>query len=273
MSRVAWQVPARRATLVAIPRGGGLRDQDFAAPALAGRPAISLQVVGNRRKDVTRRRPDIPPSITVEVLGEFQIARGHELDLTHGAGPRASQPGHLDVAVIEDLERREQLAAEERGTPPLPGQRGERRDGRPHAAEAAEVRLDAPDRGDDRRRHAIARADLFEQRRLARECRAPARHQLRRQQPRQIFLERQDRLRLAPIALDDDRQRLFDIRQRRVDGLRSNAARERFRAHAGEEVGKRRAGVLGGGSVRCRDGDDHEQHARANAAPGQCTKN
>ena len=56
---------------------------------LAGGPAVALQVVGDRREDVRRRRPDVAPAVTVEVLGELQIARRHELRLTHRAGPRA----------------------------------------------------------------------------------------------------------------------------------------------------------------------------------------
>ena len=77
----------------------------------------------------------------------------------------------VDVAAIEDLERVEQLAAEERRAARIPRERRERRDGRAHAAEAAEVRLHAPDGDDDPRRHAVALADLVEQLALRRERR------------------------------------------------------------------------------------------------------
>ena len=65
----------------------------------------------------------------------------------------------LDVAAIQDLERAEQLGAEERRPPRVVGERHQRRDRRPHAGEPAEVRLEPPDRDEDARVDAVLLAD------------------------------------------------------------------------------------------------------------------
>ena len=58
--------------------------------------------------------------------------------------------------------------------------------------------------------------------------------QLRREAARQIFLEREHRLRLRPIAFEDDRQRLLNVVERGVDDVLADASRERLPANAGE---------------------------------------
>src|SRR4029077_3972926 len=111
----------------------------------------------------------------------------------------------------EDLERVEQLAAEEGGAARVPGeprQGGHR--GR-DAAERAVVRLHRPDGDDYAGRDAVARADLLEQLAMRRERLAAATDQLRGDDAREILLEGEDRFRLRPIAFDDDRLRLDDV--------------------------------------------------------------
>ena len=95
----------------------------------------------------------------------------------------------IDVAAVEDLQRIEELAPEERGAPRIPGERRQRGDGRTNAGEPAVVRFDAPDGGDDPRRHAVGGANLVEQIAITRHRGAAAGNQLRGQPARDVVLE------------------------------------------------------------------------------------
>ena len=54
------------------------------------------------------RRPSPSPSTAY-----CEEARRHELGLAHGAGPGAEHRGRTDMALLDHLERGEQLLAEE----------------------------------------------------------------------------------------------------------------------------------------------------------------
>ena len=69
--------------------------------------------------------------------------------MAEGAGPGAFQQARIDVAVLDDLERRHQLAGEIGLTARrVAGERGERLHQRPIAEILAEIRLDAPNARD-----------------------------------------------------------------------------------------------------------------------------
>ena len=230
------------------------RHAHLAAPVLAGRPSVAFQVVGDGGEHVGRRGPDVAASVAVEILGELQVAGRHELRLPHRARPGSPHVGELDVAPIEDLERREELAAEQRRAALVPGQGRQSGDGRADAGESAEVGLETPDRDDDFGGDAVVRADFLEQRALLHEPFPRARDEPGRQAPRQISLERQHRFCLRAIALDDDRQRFLNGRQCGVDDLGTYPAHQRFLVNAGQEFGERRPRRLLGWWLLCRGG-------------------
>src|SRR6185503_14234879 len=101
-------------------------------------------------------------AVAVEIDG-VALERGrHELRRTERAGPGADQLLRLQVAAMQDLERREEFIAEIGLTTADAGQRRGRAKHRPVAAEGAVVRLDAPDRGDDIAVDAVLLLDLVE---------------------------------------------------------------------------------------------------------------
>src|SRR5438093_1733366 len=135
----------------------------LSTPGFVRRPAVARQVVRDRREDVGGRRPDVAPAVAVVILRVLQVTRRHELHLSHRAGPRSAKVREIDVAAVDDLERVEQLAPEERRPPRIPRERRQRHNRRPDAAEAAEVGLQPPDGDDDAWRDAVGLADLGQQ--------------------------------------------------------------------------------------------------------------
>jgi hypothetical protein len=135
-------------------------------------------------------------------------------------------------APVENVERRKQLAAEERRSPRIPGQRRQRRHRRPRATEPAEIRFHPPDADNDWRRHTIAARHLIEQRAVFRVRIASRAHELRCQATGDVGLEGEDRLGLGPVAFDDNRQRLLNVVQGRVDDLLPDAPLDGFGANA-----------------------------------------
>ena len=213
-------------------------EQDLASPALAVLPAVAAHVVGDRGEDVRGGRPDVAPAVAIVVLGECQVTRGHELQLTHRAGPRALHARQIDVAAVEDLERGEQFAAEERRAPRIPGERRECGDRRPRAAETAEVRFETPDGHEQGSRDVVRRADLFEQVVVLRHHLARGRDLPSGDTLTQVFLECLYGFRLRAVALDDDSAGFFDAGESLVDDVLADAAGERLGPDAGEKVGE-----------------------------------
>jgi hypothetical protein len=66
------------------------------------------------------------------------------------------------MPLVEDVQRVEQLAAEEFAAPALIGQGRQRGDDREPAGDAAEIRLHPPQRDDEARLHAVARRNRLE---------------------------------------------------------------------------------------------------------------
>ena len=126
---------------------------------------------------------------------------------------------------------------------------------------------------DDLGGDAVAGGHLVEEQPVPGECLTSRLHERRRQAAGEVGFEREHGLGLGAIALDDDRQRLLDVRQRLVDDLLADAALERFGADAGEELGERGPGFLCGTSPRCRRGDRSDERPTSHTRMvGQCTR-
>src|SRR5262249_52824646 len=134
-----------------------------AAPAFVAPPAKAGEVIGDRGEDVLAAVPDGGPPVAAIIRGIVEEARRDEPTLPHGAGPRAEHCLGRDVAMVENAERRHELAAEEARAPSVISERRQRRDHREAAAEATEIRLDAPECHDETRLHVIFAADLAQE--------------------------------------------------------------------------------------------------------------
>jgi hypothetical protein len=175
----------------------------------------------------------------VEVFGELEITGRHELRLAHRAGPGALHLREIDVPAIEDLQRVEQLAPEQRRATRIPRERGQRRNRRANSTEAAEVGLDPPHRGDDPWWDAVLRFNRLEQRLVAGEHLLSGSNSGPRQLPADVRLERQYGLGLRAVAFEDDRQRLLNAGERLLEDLFSDAPGERLGPHLLEPLGER----------------------------------
>jgi hypothetical protein len=106
----------------------------------------------------------VAPAIAVEVDRVFEIGRRQELGLAEIAGPVAEHLGRPKVAALDDAKRIRQLRLEHLGAAAIECQRCDRADHLFLAEVDAEVGLEAPDRNDDRARHAELRFDLAQRR-------------------------------------------------------------------------------------------------------------
>ena len=243
-------------------RARRFRHDDFAPPGHLVRPAVLPQVEGDRCKHVGLRRPDVAAAVAVEVLRVLQVGGRHELGLPERARPRSLELCQIDVTAIENLERAEQLRSEERGAARIVRERRERRDGRPNTGEAPEVRLEAPHRDHDARRHAVALSDVGEQRPVLGEHRLARANQGRREPPLQVLIELECEFGLRAVAFEDRVVRVFDVRKGGLENLRADSPGRRFGPELGEPLGERlrrrerrdRRNVL-------RASDEHQCHA------------
>ncbi len=137
----------------------------------------------------------------------LQVARRHELRLPHRAGPRALEPRQVDVATLDDPQGVEELVPEELAAAAVVGERGQGLHGGPHAGEAAEVRLEAPDGNEIAWLHAVGRADSFEHRAMRGGHALRLTHGGGCEAPAHVGIDGEHGLGLAPIALDHDGKR------------------------------------------------------------------
>jgi hypothetical protein len=114
------------------------RQDDFVAPPLAAGPSVRLQIVRRRGDHVGDGIDNIAPPVAIEVdCVALQRAR-HELRRAEGAGPGANQALGLEVAALQDFERREKLFAKEIAAA---ADTGERRRGADHGIASSSARL------------------------------------------------------------------------------------------------------------------------------------
>src|SRR5271156_2402208 len=81
-------------------------------PVLALLPAIVLKEVSGGRQHVGRAAQEVATAVRVEIDGELDVVRRHELGLADFAGPGAVHFGGTQVAAVDDPERIQQFAAE-----------------------------------------------------------------------------------------------------------------------------------------------------------------
>ena len=74
---------------------------------------------------VGRGTPQVALAVAVEVDGMLVVGRWHELGLPHGTGPGADHALAGHVAVLQDLQRSQQLSAPETLAATVIGQGGE----------------------------------------------------------------------------------------------------------------------------------------------------
>ena len=102
------------------------REAHLEAPCRPGHPAGLAQIVGGGAQRVGDRVHHVPPSVTVEIDGEAQEGRGHELRVAEGAGPGSRELGRVACRrALQDLQRGDELALEI--VLPRPAVAGERR--------------------------------------------------------------------------------------------------------------------------------------------------
>ncbi len=136
-----WFLVPRRRQPVVEP----LRQDHLEAPRVLHSPAEGLEIVRCGGKAIRNAVPDIAPSVFVEVNGAFVVGRGHELRVPHRPRPRAGHALRRDVPLLQDAQRRNELAPPEAGPPLVPGsKRGERPDDIALALRRAVVRTRHP---------------------------------------------------------------------------------------------------------------------------------
>ena len=104
-----------------IPRETG-RHAHLLKPRLPTLPAETLDEGRCRCDDVRRAVEEIAPSVAIEVHGVLEIVRGEKLGLPEFARPRSDHVGGLQVAAVDDLQRRQQFAAKHLATPAIVGE-------------------------------------------------------------------------------------------------------------------------------------------------------
>jgi hypothetical protein len=124
-----------------------------------------------RYPEIARRRaervgdvvPDVAFTVAVLVDRVVVIGCGNELRVAHGAGPRSVHALEGDVAVLEDLQRGDDLRFGELGLGPGAVERAERADDVLVAGLRAVVRLHTPDGDEDVTVDAVFGFELIEQ--------------------------------------------------------------------------------------------------------------
>src|SRR5690242_17660413 len=63
------------------------RQDDLGTPFAPRLPAMGLEEIGNRRQRIRHVGPNVVQTVAILIDAEAQIARGHELDRSHGTRP------------------------------------------------------------------------------------------------------------------------------------------------------------------------------------------
>ncbi|GAB1459348.1 hypothetical protein MASR2M50_11220 [Thauera sp.] len=207
-------------------------------------PAGALEEVGGRGERVGHAVDEVAAAIAVEVHRQAHEGRGHELGVAEGARPRAGEALGGDVALLQDLQRGEELAAEEGLPAPEAGQRGQRGEQRPAAEVAPVVALHAPHRDHRLGIDAVTTLDLGEHLLPLRQHRAPVGDTLLVHQRGEVVPDRGDEFGLGVEEAD----------HRHVGGERSRVGVEGVAAHPlgrglAAQLGEagRERGLVGGG--------------------------
>ncbi|MCY1442602.1 hypothetical protein D9M71_589770 [compost metagenome] len=155
-----------------------------------------------------------------------------ELGLAHGAGPRAAHCLWLDVAMLDDLQRGDQLVLGELRAAAFIGQGGQRADDRLVALELAEVAFHAPHRDQHLAVDAIALLDAGQQFGVLLQQLLAVTHTQGRQGAFEVLPHRAGELRLAAVGLDHVHVG-GDAEEGAVEGVRRNTGLQGLLAEAG----------------------------------------
>ena len=129
--------------------------------------------------------------------------RRQELGLAELAGPGADHLGGREVATVDDFQRGNGLVLEALAAAAIIGQRHQRGQHRQVAHIGAEIALQAPERRDDRRRHAIVLLSAGECRRMHLDMLLAVLHPVDRRHAAGEFGEQLAEYALAAVAVDD----------------------------------------------------------------------
>src|SRR5215469_4543551 len=105
-------------------------------------PYQMREIIRDRGEDVVGTPPNIGRALAAIAHRISQEARRHELALSHGTRPGADHRRGLDLVLLDDEQRVDQLAAKKRAAPSVKGERRERRDNRILTDARAEIGLD-----------------------------------------------------------------------------------------------------------------------------------
>ena len=175
---------------------------DLSPPAHARLPAEAAQEVRPGGQRILLALPQVDASVAVTVHGVAQVGGGHELRMSHRTGPGAHELLHGQLLAFHELQGIDELAGEELGAALVAGQGRERIEGRDLAEVATVVRLQAPERDQVARRHAVAREQRFQESAVALQQRAALVHARRRDPGFEIGRESLHELRLAAVERD-----------------------------------------------------------------------
>jgi len=239
-------------------------EADLATPDLAVPPADGLEEVGRRGQGIRYRGPEVLSAVAVLVQGIALEGAGHELHLSHGAGPGAAHGVSSDMPRLQDGQGLQQFAPEEFSAPALIGQGGQgTRDG-VVAQVAAEVGFQPPEGDEYGGRHPVLVFQLLEKLAMVDQELAADLDAAFVDAPVQVVPEGVDEFRLALVEFDDLLDG-FGPTQGGVQGGGGNTPVHGLLAQVGQpglEIGGKGVGS-GGGSHQCgcREGrQDALQH-------------
>src|SRR5262249_49786253 len=139
----------------------------------------------------------------------------------------------INVVEVDDAQRVDQFLAEECATPSVIGERRQGRDDRKIAGHPAEIRLDAPERNNESRLHAVASTDLGKKLAIFGEMLAGGRAALRVATPTEIAREGPRLSGSFGRELDAPPERREPVKGA-MDGGGIDAGGKRLRANAAE---------------------------------------
>ena len=126
-------------------------------PRLTGRPAVELQKARGRQDRVGGRGFQRHLAVAVAVHAAFVDVAGQHLDLADLARPGAGGGGGVEIAVLGQLDRGDDLWLENPGAAAIVREGEKRVAGVEIALDLTEVRLERPERQDDAARNAVVR--------------------------------------------------------------------------------------------------------------------
>ena len=225
------------------------RNADLVGPALAALPALVGELLRRRSQRIRDRGPDVDLAVAVEIDGVLVELRRQELRQPHRAAPGAAQllARH---AVLQHLQRGQELAAEHVLAPPGVGLRRQHADGVVRQLVAAVSGLAAPDRQQHRGLHAELPLDRIERRAVRVEEFLALGGEPRDRALAHIIGRRLHELRLLRRLVGPPRQREIGQRQigfeparRRIECRTRDAELLRLRPQRLQELLERRVGA------------------------------